>query len=190
MAPMNVLFLGSKRCHDVTGDRCIMPQLGSDPTLPNLGSGFYSVGEYRSILDYAYKRHIRIIPEFDMPGHAHAAINAMLARYRKYNSSGDSSKAEEYLLTDLADKSDYTSIQGFTDNAIDPCVNSTYNFIEKVLRSVKNLHADIQPLTLYHIGGDEVRGHWPVLGILFVNNLTTVYDANLKHIRCCPWHEG
>jgi len=55
-----------------------------------------------------------------MPGHGHAAINAMLARYRKYVNT-DLALATEYLLTDLEDESDYISIQGTYSN-----VNSFY----------------------------------------------------------------
>ena len=58
-----------------------MPQLGSGPTGLTSGSGHYTVDEYREILRYASTRHIEVIPEFDSPGHAHAAIRAMEARY-------------------------------------------------------------------------------------------------------------
>ena len=57
-----------------------MPQLGSSP----LGKAqYYSATQYKQLLQYANERHVVIIPEFDTPGHAHAAINAMLARYNK-----------------------------------------------------------------------------------------------------------
>ena len=62
------------------------------------------------ILKYAKERHIRIIPEIDIPGHSRAAIKAMNARYRKYIDT-DQSKAEEYLLIDFADTSQYLSAQ-------------------------------------------------------------------------------
>ena len=132
-----------------------MPQLGSGPTLTNYGTGFYSVSDYQSILTYANQRHIVVIPEFDSPGHAHAAINSMLARYRQRNAT-NLTAAEEYLLSDLADTSNYESIQGFTDNAINPCLNSTYAFFGKVIRELKAMHLGHQNLTIYHFGGDEV----------------------------------
>lgn len=147
--------MGSRRCHDPTGDQCLMPQRGSGPTVSSSGTGYFSVNEYKSILSYAAKRHVRVIPEFDMPGHSHAAINAMLARYRKYISTNETA-ATEFLLSDLEDESDYMSIQEYTDNAINPCIESTYKFIDTVIASVKSMHANIQPLTLYHVGGDEV----------------------------------
>lgn len=152
--------VGSRRCHDTTGDECIMPQLGSSPHLPNTGSGYYTVDDYKSILSYAKDRHIVVIPEFDMPGHSHAAVRSMLARYRKYKDN-NASEAERYLLTDLQDTSSYLSVQYFTDNAINPCVNGTYSFIQQVMSEVQKMHEAVQPLLLYHIGGDEVAaGAW------------------------------
>ena len=95
-----------------------------------------------------------------MPGHAHAAINAMLARYRKYESVNRTA-AEEFLLSDLQDSSQYLSVQYFTDNAINPCLNSTYAFIRHLVNQVKDIHSSIQPLKTFHFGGDEVpTGAW------------------------------
>ena len=54
-----------------------MPLLGSGPDTCRSGSGFFSVEEYREILRYATQRHIEVIPEIDMPGHCHAAVQAM-----------------------------------------------------------------------------------------------------------------
>jgi hexosaminidase len=54
-----------------------MPQLGSSPVSSLPGSGFYTVAEYKEIVAHAAQRHIIVIPEFDMPGHSHAAVNAM-----------------------------------------------------------------------------------------------------------------
>jgi hexosaminidase len=81
----------------MTETQCIIPQLGSDP---NSVGGWYSTDDYKAILKYAEERHVKVIPEFDMPGHAHAAIAAMLARYRAGNN-------DSYLLSDLDDASNY-----------------------------------------------------------------------------------
>ncbi|KAK3755736.1 hypothetical protein QZH41_007466 [Actinostola sp. cb2023] len=72
--------VGGKRCHDPKEESCIASQLGSGPFTGNTGSGFYTTRDYQDILRYANDRHVQVIPEFDMPGHAHAAIMAMDAR--------------------------------------------------------------------------------------------------------------
>lgn len=151
-----VLFqVGSRQCHDPTGDSCIMPQLGGDTEKGQTDHKYYSVAEYKEILQHAEDLHIEVIPEFDLPGHCHAAINAILARYRKYKDT-DKDKATEYLLIDLEDKSKYFSVQMFTDNAVNPCVNSSYTFVKRVLDEVVDMHKDIQPLKIFNFGGDEV----------------------------------
>ena len=85
-----------------------------------------------------------MIPEFDMPGHAHAAIKAMESR-----------NESQYMLSDPADNSTYLSVQYFTDNAINPCTESTYNFIEHVVKAVVDMHRNISDLKSFHFGGDE-----------------------------------
>ena len=138
--------MGSRRCHDVKEEKCVGSQLGSGPGTGNSGSGYYTVDEYREILRYAEERHVEVIPEFDMPGHGHAAIIAMKARQKKYNSMGQGFEAKQYLLSDPLDTSQYLSVQFFTDNAINPCLESTYEFLEHVVSSVRHMHHDIQPL--------------------------------------------
>lgn len=93
-----------------------------------------------------------------MPGHAHAAIKAMEVRY---NTTPGLAAGEEYRLIDPNDTSFYISVQQWMDNAVNPCIESTYNFISKVIDTVVDLHKDIQPLKNYHFGGDEVAvGAW------------------------------
>ena len=75
-----------------------------------------------------------------MPGHGHAPIKAMEARYEA-NKDSDPDKATEFLLSDLDDESQYVSIQYFRDNAINPCINSSYAFVEKLIQEVKTMHA-------------------------------------------------
>ncbi|KAK3094852.1 hypothetical protein FSP39_007074 [Pinctada imbricata] len=159
-------MIGSKRCHDPFENRCTLPQLGSDPNDGSSGTGYYTVDEYREILKYANDRNIQVIPEIDMPGHCRAGIKAMEARYRQYLNYGNKTAAEEYLLTELGDPSEYLTVQWFTDNAINPCMDSSYRFIAHVINSLIDMHINIQPLNIFHFGGDEVaHGAWEASNI-------------------------
>lgn len=120
-----------------------------------LGSGFYSEDDFIEILKYAKTRNIEVIPEIDVPGHCRAAIKSMEYRFRK---SGD----DKYRLVEPEDKSEYMSIQLYNDNVINPCLDSTYNFLKAVVIGIQRLfnmaNAD---LNMIHIGGDEVpSGVW------------------------------
>ncbi|XP_033725091.1 beta-hexosaminidase-like [Pecten maximus] len=153
--------VGSKRCHGDVKERCLFPALGSGPDAVYPGTGYYTVRDYQEILRYADHLHIQVIPEIDMPGHSQAAIVAMEARYYDLREKGQGLEAREYLLSDLADKSVYLSAQSFTKTALNPCLESTYTFLRHVMESLKVMHSDIQPLTFYHFGGDEVpKGAW------------------------------
>ncbi|KAH3869272.1 hypothetical protein DPMN_032435 [Dreissena polymorpha] len=146
--------VGGKRCHDPQENDCIIPQFGSGPFANSSGSGFFTKSQYREILSYATKNHIKVYPEFDMPAHSHAAVASMESRFRK-------TKSSEYRLVDQEDSSTYLSVQNWKDNVLNPCINSTYAFIGKVMNEVKALHANIQPLAIFHFGGDEVaKGAW------------------------------
>ncbi|MEJ0031846.1 MAG: family 20 glycosylhydrolase [Bacteroidota bacterium] len=81
---------------------------GSGPTESNhFGTGFYSRADFIEILKYATERHISVIPEVESPGHARAAIKAMSQRYNRLMKEGKKEEAEQYLLTDVNDKSAY-----------------------------------------------------------------------------------
>ena len=90
-----------------------------------------------------------------MPGHSNAAIKSMRARYHKYHGS-DEKKATQYVLHDLNDKSEHHSVQMFKQNVINPCLESSYAFVNLIVDTLKRYHADIQPLKTFHLGGDEV----------------------------------
>ena len=158
--------VGANRCHDLTEQICLLPQLGSGPTNQNLesnrlGNQFYSIKDYREILIAAKARHIEVIPSFDMPGHSRAAVKSMQARYKKFMALGKSEFAHEYMLTDLNDQSVYRSVQFYNDNTLNVCLESTYHFIEKIINEVVTLHKDAKvPLRTYHIGADETPGAW------------------------------
>ncbi|MDC8832463.1 family 20 glycosylhydrolase [Alteromonas gilva] len=153
--------IGGFRCHDLTEEHCLLPQLGSGPSRDTPVNGFYSKADFIDILRAADARHIEILPSFDMPGHARAAIKAMEARYRRYMAEGQPDLAKEYLLTDFNDKTAYRSIQNYNDNTINVCMPSAYRFVEKVVDELSELYQQAG-LTMkkYHLGGDESPGAW------------------------------
>ncbi|QXJ26198.1 family 20 glycosylhydrolase [Actinomadura graeca] len=116
------------------------------------GGGYYSVGDFQDILRYAAERHIEVIPELNFPAHARAAVQSMERRHR---STGDGA----YRLLDPADTSRHTSVQGYTDNLVNPCLDSTYAFLGKVVSEVGAMYrAAGVPLGRINIGGDEPPG--------------------------------
>ncbi|XP_052781398.1 beta-hexosaminidase-like isoform X2 [Mya arenaria] len=154
-----LIEVGAKRGHVNRSDlTSLLPLLGSGPWFDSSGTGFYSVSDYREILQYAQQRHIEVIPEIDMPGHSHAAIRSMKARHKKFMDLKDKKKAEEYLLTDLDQdcKHGSHSVQMFSENAMNPGLESTYKFAKKIVTEVQKMHEGIQPLKMFHFGGDEV----------------------------------
>ena len=116
---------------------------------------FYTQEEYEEILRYAWERRIRVVPEFDAPGHSRAAIKAMQAYERR---TGDDS----FRLQEPSDTSHYWSAQDFTDNVLDPDLPGVYKFYSVVFDEVIRMHQEAGvPLLGIHIGGDEVpMGSW------------------------------
>ena len=155
--------VGSKRGHTTTETQNLIPSYGSGPTVnANAGSGYLSREDYLEILKYATTRHVKVIPEFETPGHARAAIKSMDARYQKFMKAGDQSAAEKYLLRDLNDQSTYRSVQGWNDNVINPALPSVYTFMEKLVDEMIAMYKEANaPLATIHFGGDEVPdGVW------------------------------
>ncbi|WP_033095780.1 family 20 glycosylhydrolase [Colwellia psychrerythraea] len=156
-----LIDIGAKRCFDVTEENCLISQLGAGVDEDSSVSGYYSVSEYHEILQAATARHIQVIPSLDMPGHSRASIKAMTARYKKYMALEDEAKAKQFLLEDFEDNTQYSSVQFYSDNTINACLDSSYDFVIEVMSQVKKIHADAgQPLTRYHIGADETAGAW------------------------------
>lgn len=201
--------VGSNRCHDLTQTKCLLPQLGSGPDTTTSGSGYYTVDDYIEILEYAKNRNIEVIPSMDMPGHSRAAVVSMEARYKKYAAEGDMKAAEMYLLTDQHDQSKYFSVQNYTHNTINPCMESSFVFMDKVISEIVNMHKTAgQPLENYHIGADETSGAWvdsPMCRAMFVNpenNIDSVADLgpyfinrishilSTKKLNLAAWNDG
>lgn len=154
--------IGAHRCFDLTEQRCLLTQLGTGPHRSGSGNGYYSKQDFIEILKFAAARHIEVIPEIDMPGHARAAVKAMEARYNRLQRQGDEAGARQFLLSDLADKSSYLTVQNYNDNSVNVCLDSSYAFIDKVVYELAQMYREAGlSLTTYHMGGDEVGvGSW------------------------------
>ncbi len=107
------------------------------PRLTAYGSDglFYSQSEVRDLIGYARERGIRIVPEFDMPGHA----TSWLVGYPKLGT-----RPGPYQITRHFDTS---------TELIDPTQESTYRFLDGFIGEMARLFPD----EYFHIGGDEVN---------------------------------
>ncbi|WP_044243970.1 family 20 glycosylhydrolase [Chondromyces apiculatus] len=157
--------VGSRRGHTLDSRDFLQPAFGFGPdpaAKDNVGSGHYTRADFIEILKYASERHIEVIPELDLPGHARAAIKSMLARHAKRMAANDAAGAKEFLLTDLEDKSTYVTPQFWNDNVVNPCLDSTYKFINTVIDEIVAMYKEAgAPLQSIHTGGDEVpSGVW------------------------------
>lgn len=155
--------VGARRGHTLDSAEFLPPAYGSGPDLHDAaGSGHYSRADYLEILRYAAARHIEVVPELEMPGHARAAVKAMESRARVLERMGRAAAAARYLLSDSGDASVYLSAQHYTDNVMNPALPSTYTFVEHVVRELVALHREAGvPLRTLHVGGDELPdGTW------------------------------
>lgn len=152
--------VGAKRGHSTTWRDMLPPSYGSGPDTTNAaGTGHFSRNDFVEILRYATARHIRVLPEIESPGHARAAVKSMESRYYRLKAAGKEQEASEYLLTDLQDKSEYQSVQAWSDNVMNVALPSTYRFLDKVLEELQAMYKEAgAPLTQVHMGGDEVPG--------------------------------
>jgi len=151
---------------NVTEGGGLMPQLGSGPNTDNQGTGFYSSADFVELLRYSADRHIEVIPEFDMPAHARAAVVAMRARAVNLGNANDLN----VRLDDPEDTSRYLTIQHYNDGILNPCLPGTYNFVETIISDVQAMYtAAGLTLDTWHMGGDEARNVFTGGGFQDVN---------------------
>lgn len=154
--------VGGRRGHSSDPLRHLPPAHGSGPDVTDPhGSGHYTRSDFQAILRHAASLHIEVIPEIEMPGHARSQVIAMRSRAEKLARAGDPA-AQRFRLDDPADRSVYESAQSFTDNVMNPALESTYTFIDHVLGEVVALYREAGvPLKTIHVGGDELpAGAW------------------------------
>ena len=109
------------------------------PKLTGMGSDgmFYTQEEIRDLIAYAHDRGIRVMPEFDIPGHS----RSWFLGYPELSSGSGPYTLER-------------GGPGYIDPVMDPTRESTYKFLEKFIAEMVKLFPD----AYFHIGGDEVNG--------------------------------
>ncbi|SFM51731.1 family 20 glycosylhydrolase [Rugamonas rubra] len=153
---------GARRGFSVGQRDSLYPSFGSGAAGASAGSGHYSRADFVEILRFAAQRHITVVAEINLPGHARAAIESMKRRQRRLLAEGRPELADEYLLHDPDDSSQYTSVQLWRDNVVCIGRESAYRFLATVLAELRAMYAEAGlALTLVHGGGDEVpHGAW------------------------------
>jgi hexosaminidase len=108
------------------------------PKLHEMGSDglFYTQEEARELIEYARDRGIRVVPEFDIPGHA----TSWFVGYPELASAPGPYAVEHRW--------------GIFDAEMDPTKEETYRFLDKFIGEM----AELFPDAYFHIGGDEVKG--------------------------------
>jgi len=108
------------------------------PRLQQYGSDglYYTQEQIREIVAYARDRGIRVIPEFDMPGHS----TAWFVGYPAYASKPGPYAIERHF--------------GVFVPTFDPTRAETYQFLDAFIGEMATLFPD----PYWHIGGDEVEG--------------------------------
>jgi hexosaminidase len=108
------------------------------PKLHELGSDgmYYTQAQIREVLAYADERGIRVMPEFDIPGHS----TSWLVGYPEL----------------AAAPGPYTIDRrwGILDPTMDPTKEEVYDFLDAFFKEMTELFPD----DYWHIGGDEVNG--------------------------------
>ena len=123
--------VGAWRSQSVKGHYSVKPRRQYDGT-PH--GGFYTQDDIREIVAYARQRHVRIVPEIEMPGHAQSAIAA-------YPELGNTGKKLEVSINWGVHKNIFNADE------------KTILFLQDVLTEVLELF----PSEFIHIGGDEAN---------------------------------
>ena len=107
------------------------------PKLAGMGSEgkYYTQDEIRDLIAYAHDRGIRVLPEFDTPGHS----RSWFVGYPEL-----ASNPGPFTVDDENGPSSVT----------DPTREETYKFMDKFVEEMGKLFPD----AYFHIGGDEVDG--------------------------------
>ncbi len=97
---------------------------------------YYTRAQIRDVIDYAADRGIRVVPEFDLPGHG----SAWLTAYPELASAPGPYEIERSW--------------GIFDPTVNPIIEKTYEFLDVFFAEMAELFDD----EFIHIGGDENNG--------------------------------
>ena len=97
---------------------------------------YYTQDQMREIVAYARARGIRVVPEFDMPGHT----SAWLLAYPEIGAGEDIKALPKQF--------------GIPQAELDPSNEKTYKFLDEFIGEM----GEIFPDAYFHIGGDETAG--------------------------------
>jgi len=108
------------------------------PKLQGMGSDghYFTQDEVREVLGYARDRGIRVVPEFDMPGHT----TSWFVGYPELASAPGPYSIERSW--------------GIFDPCMDPTRDELYTFLDGFIGEMAALFPD----AYFHVGGDEVNG--------------------------------
>lgn len=127
------------------------------PKLHELGSNgeYYTQEDIQEIVSYARDRGIRVVPEFDLPGHS----SGILVGYPELASAPGPYQLETRF--------------GIFEPVIDPTREEVYEFLDKLIAEMTQLFSD----DYFHIGGDEVNyAQWTknpqIQSFMKMNNIT------------------
>ncbi|MDR0442449.1 MAG: beta-N-acetylhexosaminidase [Treponema sp.] len=98
-------------------------------------SGFYTAKEIDEVVEYAAVRHVEVVPEIDLPGHA----SAILASYPGLGCTGGPYRVEDRF--------------GIFEDVLCAGNDQIFDLAEKIFDAL----AGFFPFGYVHIGGDEVR---------------------------------
>jgi hexosaminidase len=122
----------------LTEDQGFRVECKTYPKLHQFGSDglYYTQDQIRDVIAYAAERGIRVMPEFDIPGHS----TSWFAAYPEYASGSGPYTVERKF--------------GVFAPTFNPTEEKTYKFFDGFLKEMAGLFPD----PYLHIGGDEVEG--------------------------------
>lgn len=121
----------------------------------------YTVTDIKTVVAYAKNRGIRVIPEFDTPGHVRAGYDAL----------------SPPILTTCYDSSGNPITGDGATGPLNPTLDATYSFLKQLYAELN----DIFPDKYVHVGGDEVPSEcWAsnpdIQDYMATHNLTNFAD--------------
>jgi len=167
----------------ISGDGQLVPPVfgfGSEPS-----GGCYDLAEIKRILDRASENYIEVMPEFDLPGHNMSLVKLFPN------------------MRDPEDKSFEVSVQGYSENTLNPAMPDTFSIVESVIDDLCRAF----PGEYIHLGADEIAPEaWsksPAIDVIktehnlkntkdvaswFINKLSKRLELNNK--KTAAWQEA